>query len=119
MSRFTCPQCGRTSFHPKDAEYGYCGACRAFTGGYVTFRLDAGPDTVFAESAAAGLIGTTATIEGHACPVLGATLVDGGRALEATVDVPWEVARRLYPDRHKPVDVPYGYSLTKQVDTGR
>jgi len=23
----TCPKCGRTSFHPKDIEYRYCGAC--------------------------------------------------------------------------------------------
>ena len=74
---------------------------------------------MFAESAAAGLVGTTATVEGHVCPVLDATLVDDGRALEATVDVPWEVARRLYPDRHGSVDVPYGYSLTKRVDAER
>lgn len=29
---FTCPECGRTSHHPKDEEYGYCGACGDFTG---------------------------------------------------------------------------------------
>lgn len=27
----TCPKCGRTSWHPKDVEYGWCGACQAFT----------------------------------------------------------------------------------------
>lgn len=30
---FTCPRCSRTSHHPKDAEFGYCGACHDFTGG--------------------------------------------------------------------------------------
>lgn len=29
---FTCPRCGLTSYHPKDAEQGYCGACRDWTG---------------------------------------------------------------------------------------
>ena len=29
---FTCPECGRTSWHPEDARYGYCGACHAFIG---------------------------------------------------------------------------------------
>lgn len=29
---FTCPACGRTSHHPDDARYGYCGACHEFTG---------------------------------------------------------------------------------------
>lgn len=29
---FTCPKCGRTSWHPDDERYGYCGACCAFTG---------------------------------------------------------------------------------------
>lgn len=27
---FTCPDCKRTSHHPKDAEYAYCGNCHAF-----------------------------------------------------------------------------------------
>lgn len=27
----TCPQCGRTSWHPKDVEHGWCGNCYAFT----------------------------------------------------------------------------------------
>ena len=27
----TCPLCGRTSYHPRDVEYGYCGACRDYT----------------------------------------------------------------------------------------
>lgn len=26
----TCPQCGRTSYHPRDIEEKYCGACHAF-----------------------------------------------------------------------------------------
>lgn len=29
---FTCPECERTSYHPVDAEEGYCGACRDWTG---------------------------------------------------------------------------------------
>ena len=31
-SSFTCPSCGRTSYHPEDVANGYCGACHAFTG---------------------------------------------------------------------------------------
>jgi len=27
----TCPECGMTSYHPKDIEYGYCGNCHAYT----------------------------------------------------------------------------------------
>ncbi len=30
--RFTCPVCEAVSYHPKDKEYGYCGACHDFTG---------------------------------------------------------------------------------------
>lgn len=30
--RFLCPVCGRSSSHPKDVEYGYCGSCYAYTG---------------------------------------------------------------------------------------
>jgi len=29
---FTCPRCGRTSYHPEDIREGYCGACRDWTG---------------------------------------------------------------------------------------
>lgn len=29
---FTCPKCGMTSHHPKDAEHGYCGHCHEYTG---------------------------------------------------------------------------------------
>lgn len=28
---FTCPRCGRTSYHPADAAEGYCGACHDWT----------------------------------------------------------------------------------------
>lgn len=28
---FTCPRCEATSHHPKDVEFGYCGACHDFT----------------------------------------------------------------------------------------
>ena len=31
---FTCPKCWRTSYHPEDEQWGYCGACHDFTGGY-------------------------------------------------------------------------------------
>lgn len=26
----TCPQCGRTSYHPRDVQEKYCGACHQF-----------------------------------------------------------------------------------------
>lgn len=29
---FTCPECKKHSTHPKDKEFGYCGACHAYTG---------------------------------------------------------------------------------------
>lgn len=29
---FTCPRCRKTSHHPEDKRYGYCGACHAYTG---------------------------------------------------------------------------------------
>lgn len=29
---FTCPRCWRTSYHPDDEQYGYCGNCHDFTG---------------------------------------------------------------------------------------
>lgn len=29
---FVCPRCGITSWHPTDAERGYCGRCHDFTG---------------------------------------------------------------------------------------
>jgi ribosomal protein L37E len=29
---FTCPRCGRVSFHPMDLQEGYCGACHDWTG---------------------------------------------------------------------------------------
>jgi hypothetical protein len=29
---FTCPKCRRTSYHPEDERFGYCGACKRFTG---------------------------------------------------------------------------------------
>jgi len=29
---FICPQCSRSSWHPQDKQYGYCGACHAYTG---------------------------------------------------------------------------------------
>lgn len=28
---FTCPRCGRTSYHPDDIAEGYCGACHDWT----------------------------------------------------------------------------------------
>jgi hypothetical protein len=32
VSTFTCARCGRTSANPTDADEGYCGNCKAFTG---------------------------------------------------------------------------------------
>ena len=29
---FTCPRCGRTSWHPTDVLEGFCGACHDWTG---------------------------------------------------------------------------------------
>jgi hypothetical protein len=31
---FTCPVCHRTSYHPEDEQWGYCGNCHDYTGGY-------------------------------------------------------------------------------------
>jgi hypothetical protein len=31
---YTCPVCWRTSYHPDDEKYSYCGNCHDFTGGY-------------------------------------------------------------------------------------
>ena len=28
---FTCPRCGRTSYHPEDIRWGYCGNCHDYT----------------------------------------------------------------------------------------
>lgn len=28
----TCPVCEKTSYHPMDIAYGYCGFCNAYTG---------------------------------------------------------------------------------------
>jgi hypothetical protein len=28
---FTCPICGRASWHPQDAEHGWCGNCHGYT----------------------------------------------------------------------------------------
>ncbi|MEV0112339.1 hypothetical protein AB0H77_03645 [Streptomyces sp. NPDC050844] len=29
---FTCPRCTRTSHHPMDLRYGWCGHCNDYTG---------------------------------------------------------------------------------------
>lgn len=29
---FTCPRCEAVSYHPRDIEFGYCGACHEWTG---------------------------------------------------------------------------------------
>jgi hypothetical protein len=29
---FLCPRCHRSSYHPDDKRYGYCGACHDYTG---------------------------------------------------------------------------------------
>jgi hypothetical protein len=31
---YTCPICSRTSYHPDDEKYSYCGNCHGFTGAY-------------------------------------------------------------------------------------
>lgn len=31
-SSITCPECKRTSHHPQDVFYGYCGNCHRYTG---------------------------------------------------------------------------------------
>lgn len=52
LPTFVCPRCGRSSPHPDDIRYGYCGACHAFTGDQVRIvpestkfciRLNGGP----------------------------------------------------------------------------
>jgi hypothetical protein len=35
MEPFTCPVCSKTSHHPQDAQEGYCGRCRWWTGNEV------------------------------------------------------------------------------------
>ena len=32
LPSITCPKCGKTSTHPKDIAYGYCGFCHDWTG---------------------------------------------------------------------------------------
>jgi rubredoxin len=44
MSRFVCPVCGVSSTHPKDAEYGFCGACHAYTGDQTVIQVDGRPE---------------------------------------------------------------------------
>jgi ribosomal protein L37E len=36
----TCPRCGRTSYHPEDIRWGYCGSCHSYTGGERTESTD-------------------------------------------------------------------------------
>lgn len=36
----TCPDCGRTSYHPQDIAYGYCGNCHAYTGKPATTQVE-------------------------------------------------------------------------------
>jgi hypothetical protein len=41
---FSCPQCGRVSYHADDVLHGYCGACHQFTGvGAAAGRTVLGP----------------------------------------------------------------------------
>jgi hypothetical protein len=44
---FTCPVCWRTSYHPEDEKWGYCGNCHDFTGGsgygYQRYRSSSTP----------------------------------------------------------------------------
>jgi hypothetical protein len=42
LPTFQCPRCQRVSFHPKDVEYGYCGACHDFTASQRPEPLGAG-----------------------------------------------------------------------------
>ena len=41
MDSFTCPECGRTSYHPTDIAEGYCGACHR---GNLERRLERGAE---------------------------------------------------------------------------
>jgi hypothetical protein len=37
-----CPRCQRTSWHPQDIAFGYCGACHTYTQGkFVLPEIDA------------------------------------------------------------------------------
>lgn len=40
-AKFTCPKCGRDSFHPKDKEERYCGACGFVGDEFKCFLCDA------------------------------------------------------------------------------
>ena len=44
QSSITCPQCGRTSYHPQDIRHMYCGNCHQF---HDTMK---GPDTMSNEN---------------------------------------------------------------------
>lgn len=64
---FTCPRCGRTSYHPVDVSEGYCGACHDWTddsGSMTDMSTELPPNE------AAPLIGYN--------PALLTALVDGG-----------------------------------------
>jgi hypothetical protein len=36
---FTCPRCGRTSYHPTDIKERYCGACHDWTDPLALYRV--------------------------------------------------------------------------------
>jgi hypothetical protein len=50
---FTCPHCGRDSFHPRDLDYRYCGGCHYFVDDVAAQALSAEAIAAAAEAQAA------------------------------------------------------------------
>lgn len=61
---FTCPRCGRTSYHPRDMAEGYCGACHAWTG-FTDVCQVCGASEIWSSSHAAGCAMTWHVYETH------------------------------------------------------
>lgn len=81
---FTCPQCGRTSYHPEDEKQGYCGNCHKFTDQDGESRV--ARNTV-EEAADAGIEATKAKLAEHGFKVdkmfvlVSSTIPDGERGV--------------------------------------
>jgi ribosomal protein S27AE len=72
----TCPRCGRTSYHPKDIQYSYCGYCHVFNSKENQMDTINMADELWAwvteyPDGSVSLIVTTAIIEGTMLPLIG------------------------------------------------
>ncbi|HTF53622.1 MAG TPA: hypothetical protein VK735_39770 [Pseudonocardia sp.] len=66
---FTCPECGRSSHHPKDEEFGYCGACHDFTGRLIE-EVNLPDDAFCKECGQPWVVHTIMITNDRACPDL-------------------------------------------------